>query len=100
MEKISVENLNKCLDENGKLTICRTTIWKTCDIPITDSDEHAQIALEFLNLQDKGIVKVEDFKEPRFYFSARGMQGKEYEDFLFSVFDNSVSVSKRIRTFC
>lgn len=91
---LAKENLDRTLEENGKLVISKRTVWKEDNVPL-DEQEHILVLLELYELRDMGKVKIDECDHPEWCACATGKE--ELEGYLFCVFGDYMVIDKKIR---
>lgn len=91
---LTKENLDRTLEENGKLVINGRTVWKEDNVPL-DDQEHILALLELYELRDMGKMEIEADEHPEYCACARGQE--DMEGYVLCVFSDYVNISKRVR---
>lgn len=91
---LTKENLDRTLEENGRLVINGRTVWKEDNVPL-DDQEHILALLELYELRDMGKVEIEADEHPEYCACARGQE--DMEGYVFCIFSDYVNISKRVR---
>lgn len=93
---LAKENLDRTLEENGRLTLSGRTVWKEDNVPL-DDQEHILALLELYELRDMGKVEIDNDDSPEYCVCASGKAGEDMEAYVFCIFSNYVNISRRVR---
>ena len=91
---LTKENLDRTLEENGKLVISGRTVWKEDNVPL-DDQEHILALLELFELRDMGKAEIDECDHPEYCTCATGEE--ELEGYVFCIFSDYVVVSRKVR---
>ena len=89
------ENLDRTLEENGKLSISGRTVWQEDKIPL-DDQVHIKVLLELFELRDMGKMEIDECDHPEYCACATGKE--ELKGYVFCVFSDYILVSKKVRS--
>ena len=91
---LTKENLDRTLEENGKLALSKSTVWKEDNVPL-DEQEHILALLELFELRDMGKVEIDNCDHPEYCVCASGKE--ELKGYVFCIFSGYANISKRVR---
>ncbi len=91
---LTKENLDRTLEENGRLALNGRTVWKEDNVPL-DDQEHILALLELYELRDMGKVEIDSCDHPEYCACATGKE--ELEEYVFCIFSDYANISRRVR---
>lgn len=94
IKMLKKENLDRTLEENGKLALNGRTVWKEDNVPLSEQ-EHIEVLLELYELRDMGKVRIDSCDHPEYCACAKG--DEELDEYVFCVFSDYINISKRVR---
>ena len=91
---LAKENLDRTLEENGRLVINGRTVWKEDNVPL-DDQEHILALLELYELRDMGKVEIDACDYPEYCACATGKE--ELKGYVLCIFSDSIVISRKVR---
>lgn len=93
---LSKENLDRTLEENGRLALSGRTVWKEYNMRL-DDQEHIIALLELYELRDMGKVEIDNHDNPEYCVCASGKADEDMEAYVFCIFSSYVNISRKVR---